>query len=72
MRRFLTGLMFALPLAAACTLALTQPSGAQAWRSAAAHMTGDMAEMVGYHPTDGASRAGDIRQAMNPTAVQPR
>lgn len=72
MRKFLTALVFVLPLAAACTLALTQPSGAQGLRGTAARLTGDMAQMLDYQPTDGASRAGDIRRALNPTAVQPR
>ncbi len=36
-----------------------------------ARLTGDMAQMLAYHPVDGASRSGDIRHALNPTAVQP-
>lgn len=70
MRKFLAALIVALAAVAACGMAMAHARHDTAGMSA--RLTGDMAQMLDYHPTDGASRSGDIRRALSPTAVQPR
>ncbi len=71
MRKFLIVVIAAFAAVAACGMAVAHSSHPD-MAGASARLTGDMARMLDYHPTDGASRAGDIRHALNPTAVQPR
>ncbi len=70
MRKFLIAVIAAFAAVAACGMAMAQsrPGGLG---DVPARLTGDMARMLDYHPVDGASRAGEVRRALNPTAVQP-
>ncbi len=70
MRKFLIALIAAFAAVAACGMAMAH-SRPYDFHGAPARLTGDLARMLDYRPTDGASRAGDIRHALNPTAVQP-
>lgn len=70
MRKFLIALIAAFAAVATCGMAAAHSAGYDL-AGAPARLTGDMADMLAYHPTDGASRSGDIRRALNPTAVQP-
>ncbi len=74
MRKFLIAVITAFAAVAACGMAVAhtgRPGMAPNMAEASARLTGDMAQMLAYHPVDGASRSGEIRRALNPTAVQP-
>ena len=71
MRKVFVGVMLSVPVLGmiyGLSVCQAQPRD---WKGDAARMSGDMFELVHYAPTDGATRAGQIRRDMHFTIVQP-
>lgn len=71
MRKVFVGVMLGVPVLGmiyGLSVCQAQPRD---WTGDAARIGGDVAAMVNYAPTDGATRAGQIRRDMHFTTVQP-